>query len=447
MQVPPAASPAPAGGPEKTGPIPCACPGRFRFCNRPTENVGLATDLYWPRARPMPVVSRGISLPAHRRVLPGGMGHRRRTAHRRSGWIRPDHPGVLDRAGVSATSGRVDAQCPPGRPRAIAASTSTIAAPSRLPAARPCCRRRAATSRASFCRMGAVPGDPQPLLPDRGVAAVRRRPGQRRGSRRSAGAGRTDRRARRAGRAAAAPAPRHCSPTFTATRHGRKRWCGRSRDGDDPETALAQIEAATELVRIWRPAAAPLTRAVADAFTGRFAGRGANRVALSPSVFDRAAELTGPHPLMDVPKDFAAAWERVRRAGGAASQRPIAHYLAACTFGNWTAYRRPGTALDRRLAPGLLRRAPAAARPPVRGRRPDQSSRIARVVPDGRLHHRPHRAAPSPSGARPRHWNGAPVEQIDENLCTRTIPSLRHGRHPGRRVLLDHTRARPGSSS
>jgi hypothetical protein len=45
---------------------------------------------------------------------------------------------------------------------------------------------------------------------------------------------------------------------------------------------------------------------------------------------------------MDVPKDFAAEWERVRQAGGAATQRPVARYLAASAFGNWIAYRSQG---------------------------------------------------------------------------------------------------------
>lgn len=111
-------------------------------------------------------------------------------------------------------------------------------------------------------------------------------------------------------------------------------------DGDDPETALARIEAATELVRIWRPAAAPLTRAVADAFTGQLPAP-VRTAPLSPA-FSIVRELTGPHPLMEVPKDFAAEWERVRRAGGAAMQRPVARYLAASAFGNWIAYRSQG---------------------------------------------------------------------------------------------------------
>ena len=45
---------------------------------------------------------------------------------------------------------------------------------------------------------------------------------------------------------------------------------------------------------------------------------------------------------MDVPGDFDATWPAARDAAGGRLRGPVARYLAACTFGNWIAYRGQG---------------------------------------------------------------------------------------------------------
>ena len=106
------------------------------------------------------------------------------------------------------------------------------------------------------------------------------------------------------------------------------------------EAALARIEAATERVRRWTPAAGSLARIVEDAFALADESRTATP-ALSPA-FDVVRELTGPHPLMNVPPTFANDWRRIQATAGGALRQPVGRYLAASAFGNWIAYRGQG---------------------------------------------------------------------------------------------------------
>lgn len=110
---------------------------------------------------------------------------------------------------------------------------------------------------------------------------------------------------------------------------------------DSPSAAVAIgiIEAATERVRCWKPSDGRLSSTVRRAFDR--APAGARTVALSLP-FSLVRELTGPHPLLDVPADFDAGWERVEHAGAAVMQQPVGRYLAASTFANWIAYRGEG---------------------------------------------------------------------------------------------------------
>jgi hypothetical protein len=110
-------------------------------------------------------------------------------------------------------------------------------------------------------------------------------------------------------------------------------------DADTVEAGLASIEAATERVRAWEPPHGALADAVASAFAD--APRAAYDPALSQA-FDIVRDLTGPHPLMDVPGNFADAWNRVRDGIGDAVRQPVHRYLAASAFGNWIAYRGQG---------------------------------------------------------------------------------------------------------
>lgn len=105
------------------------------------------------------------------------------------------------------------------------------------------------------------------------------------------------------------------------------------------EDALATIDAATERVRQWTPPAGPLADAVRDSFGLPSVLAGASPLSRPFSI---VRELTGPHPLMEVPATFAADWERIADAAGQIAREPLARYMAASTFGNWIAYRGEG---------------------------------------------------------------------------------------------------------
>ena len=110
-------------------------------------------------------------------------------------------------------------------------------------------------------------------------------------------------------------------------------------DAPDAVTAFARIESATGHVRGWTPGAVPLRVAVADAFARTDDAAGS---ALLSEAFALVSELTGPHPLMDVPPDFVARWQRVADGMDGRRHRSIGRYLAASTFANWIAYRGQG---------------------------------------------------------------------------------------------------------
>ena len=110
-------------------------------------------------------------------------------------------------------------------------------------------------------------------------------------------------------------------------------------DAPDAVTAFARIESATGQVRGWTPGAVPLRVAVADAFVRTDDAAGS---ALLSEAFALVSELTGPHPLMDVPPDFGARWQRVADGMDGRRHRSIGRYLAASTFANWIAYRGQG---------------------------------------------------------------------------------------------------------
>jgi hypothetical protein len=105
------------------------------------------------------------------------------------------------------------------------------------------------------------------------------------------------------------------------------------------ETALATIEAATERIRAWRPNHGPLAQAVREAF------RGAHPRSPLPELsapFSIVRELTGPHPLMEVPPTFVEDWERLRHTASGVMRHAVGRYLAASAFANWIAYRGQG---------------------------------------------------------------------------------------------------------
>lgn len=105
------------------------------------------------------------------------------------------------------------------------------------------------------------------------------------------------------------------------------------------ETAFAQIIAATERVRIWRPSDGPLSAAVAAAF-GKPASA-SPRPGYSPG-FDVLREATGAHPLLYLPEGFDPATPLHALTGDPRAQRVVGRYLAATAFGNWVAYRGQG---------------------------------------------------------------------------------------------------------
>jgi hypothetical protein len=58
--------------------------------------------------------------------------------------------------------------------------------------------------------------------------------------------------------------------------------------------------------------------------------------------FGAIREVTGPHPLLAVGTDFEQHWTTLHAQSDALLRQPMANYMAACTFGNWTAYRGQG---------------------------------------------------------------------------------------------------------
>ncbi len=106
------------------------------------------------------------------------------------------------------------------------------------------------------------------------------------------------------------------------------------------DVALDRIAAATEQIRQWTPQRGRLVTAVSSAFAAETSSRsGDDRLSEG---FGAVREVTGPHPLLDVDADFASDWTTLQSQSGDVLQRPIANYMAACTFGNWTAYRGQG---------------------------------------------------------------------------------------------------------
>jgi hypothetical protein len=105
------------------------------------------------------------------------------------------------------------------------------------------------------------------------------------------------------------------------------------------DAALATIAAATDVVRRWSPSQGPMRAAVEAAFASRLdPGPSAG---LSPA-FALVAELTGPHPLMEVPADFVDRWRHAHASAEPATHRIIGRHLAASAFANWIAYRGQG---------------------------------------------------------------------------------------------------------
>ena len=107
----------------------------------------------------------------------------------------------------------------------------------------------------------------------------------------------------------------------------------------DIETALRRIAAAIEDIRRWQPRDGALVRRVDDAFAASGPGAGPSRLSAGYGI---ARSLTGPHPWLELPPDFDDQWNAVSARGGPSLQRLLGRYLAAATFGNWTAYRGEG---------------------------------------------------------------------------------------------------------
>jgi hypothetical protein len=107
----------------------------------------------------------------------------------------------------------------------------------------------------------------------------------------------------------------------------------------DAESALSRIAGATERARQWTPADGCLADWVNASFEQM------PRVPYNPALskpFELVRELTGPHPLMEVPASFATTWDRVQDVVSSDFGVPIRRYLAASAFGNWIAYRGEG---------------------------------------------------------------------------------------------------------
>ena len=106
------------------------------------------------------------------------------------------------------------------------------------------------------------------------------------------------------------------------------------------DVALGRIGTATERIRQWTPMRGRLCDAVANAFANLVSQSSAGPD-LSEG-FGAVREVSGPHPLLEVDDDFATAWIALESDWADLLRRPMANYMAACTFGNWTAYRGQG---------------------------------------------------------------------------------------------------------
>lgn len=107
----------------------------------------------------------------------------------------------------------------------------------------------------------------------------------------------------------------------------------------DAASAFARIESATSRIRLWTPGSTPMRMAVADAFAR---ADGSPGPPVLSEAFTLVADLTGPHPLMEVPQDFPARWQRVVHGMDPGRHRATGRYLAASAFANWVAYRGQG---------------------------------------------------------------------------------------------------------
>ena len=108
-----------------------------------------------------------------------------------------------------------------------------------------------------------------------------------------------------------------------------------------PGIALDRISAATERIRQWTP----LRGRLADAVSSAFASPATRIEDVHPGLsegFGAIREVTGPHPLLAVDAGFTDAWTALASESADVLRRPMANYMAACTFGNWTAYRGQG---------------------------------------------------------------------------------------------------------
>ena len=105
------------------------------------------------------------------------------------------------------------------------------------------------------------------------------------------------------------------------------------------DAALATIATATDAIRGWSPSQGPMRAAVEAAFANR---RDPGPPAGLSLAFALVAELTGPHPFMQVPADFVERWRHAHASAEPATHRIIGRYLAASAFANWIAYRGQG---------------------------------------------------------------------------------------------------------
>ena len=111
------------------------------------------------------------------------------------------------------------------------------------------------------------------------------------------------------------------------------------RAATDVEAALQRIAAAIEDIRRWQPGDGALDRRIDDAFAAATPNARPPRLSAGYGI---TLSLTGPHPSMALPSDFEQRWHAVSARGGPTLQRLLGRYLAAATFGNWTAYRGEG---------------------------------------------------------------------------------------------------------
>jgi hypothetical protein len=110
-------------------------------------------------------------------------------------------------------------------------------------------------------------------------------------------------------------------------------------DASSAQRALDRIAAATEVVRQWTPAQGSLAAAVSAAFSSARAAPGSPDLS---EAFGLVREVTGPHPLLKVDDGFVESWASLESNARDMLRRPVANYMAACAFGNWTAYRGQG---------------------------------------------------------------------------------------------------------